>query len=123
MIKPLGDWTLGEVKTYCAGDSKKCKCCPFFRPIKEECVLQNTSPDLWELSNAYGFTDEEVRYANQLIVLLNVSPKAIVVRELSFDLCIQDGYNYIPLSWDLFPSVSGDSPVKLYKIAGRESEC
>lgn len=47
MSKPLRDWTIGELKKYCASKNERCDGCLFVDGFY--CILQDNAPMNWDI--------------------------------------------------------------------------
>jgi hypothetical protein len=115
---PLYNWTLAEVKIYCAS-IKECCDCPFFNM---KCGLQNVPPNNWQFSGSYGFTEREAKDAKSIIRIMGLSQKAVIHRYEAGFILVVDGKRRIQIENSLFPSVKNDETVNLIEIAKYASE-
>lgn len=118
MDKPLKDWTLGEVKEYCASRNGNCADdCHFSRKgIGMVCEVA-PKPAWWTLANKPRWTEQEVKAAKAILALW---PDATI---------LEDGRPYYirvhgkdrllnTVGLDLFPSIQPGQSVKLSEICG-----
>ena len=127
--KPLGEWTLAEVKEYCQG--RTCLHCLFGIPEKDStnCLFKRSNPIGWNLSEPPRWTEQEVEDAKALLRLL---PGFITIERLTtkhFDteiLVIEDAKipnsNRLYLPTFLFPSLEMNKEVELKEIAEYKQE-
>lgn len=115
--KPLKDWTLGEISTYCKNHKEKVGVC-------ESCDLQpnlgwcpfNSSPADWDLSDNPRWTEQEVERAKAIKTLY---PDADRIEEC--DPIIQvlsEKFVIATLDTALFPSLSTGETASLDDIIG-----
>lgn len=68
MDKPLKDWTLGEVKHYCATRMTGCEGCKFGR--EQGCTFEDCVPARWDfVHDKISFTTEEIELIKAIRVL------------------------------------------------------
>lgn len=118
--KPLKDWTLGEVKEYCASRNGNCADdCPFsLKGIGMVCEVA-PKPAWWTLADRPRWTEQEVELFRAIQVLY---PKAEYVERIKDSGVI--GLSNNTCGWitdidkDLFPSLCPGESVKLSEVCG-----
>ena len=77
-MKPLKDWTLGEIKAECKKRNAFCETngsCPFFAPEDKmfRCKIKhnvgNVFPGAWDLSEPPRWTEQEIKMAKAIKAL------------------------------------------------------
>jgi hypothetical protein len=128
MDKPKKDWTLGNIKEFCAnGKRAECSCieimCPFVLTtgIGYKCGLKEDFPRGWDLTDPPWFTEQEVEDAK---TLMRMHPHYDSIRRrdgLSVALiCNGDIRGHIDGA--MFPSVEVGETVKLSDIIGGNND-
>lgn len=118
--KPLKEWTLGEVKAYCAAKDGNClnDCKLTHKGITGKvCRLVTFRPAGWDLSDSPRFTPEEVERAKAIKIAFPGASAIIKVVDGSWAIL---HYNAPPT--DGFPSIRPGQTVKISDIIGGEHE-
>lgn len=130
-MKPLSDWTLGEVKERCAGANGRCKGenCELYCSDEEMCALiGHGQPREWTL-NKPTFTDREkevLRYIQEVhkaeYVLRKENGAALVSmdRPIKGEDCWFCASCYIAMPHNWFPGLPPDTVVKISEVVGDE---
>jgi hypothetical protein len=62
MSKPLRDWTIGELREYCANKGLWCDGCQFI----DICVLQDDAPMNWDILTLQEYEDRKEDKDNEI---------------------------------------------------------
>lgn len=118
--KPLKDWTLGEVKEYCASRNGNCAddCLFSKKGIVMVCGVVS-KPAWWDLSDKPRFTRQEVESAKIISVLF---PEATHIERLRGSKVLgitgaEDGW-IANIESSLFPEIKSGQSVTLDEIIG-----
>lgn len=118
MDKPLRDWTLGEVKEYCASRNGNCADdCPLSRKgIGMVCEVA-PKPAWWTLADKPRWTEQEVERAKAIKLLYKDAEK---IQECDPVAKILNNYDSVIAQVDtgMFPSLRPDESVALDEIIG-----
>ena len=117
--KPLKDWTLGEISTYCKNHKEKvgvCGSCDL-QPNLGWCPF-NSSPADWELSDKPRWTEQEVEDARAVKRLLEADLVSRAAYGNGLVAIKSDWSVSIVLSRDCFPSLRPGETVTLDDIIG-----
>lgn len=118
MDKPLKDWTLGEVKEYCASRNGNCA---------DDCILSRKGigmvcevapkPAWWTLADKPRFTEQEVERAKAIRLLYKDAEK---IQECDPVAKILNNYDSVIAQVDtgIFPSLRPGETVTLDEIIG-----
>lgn len=118
MDKPLKDWTLGEVKEYCASRNGNCA---------DDCILSRKGigmvcevapkPAWWTLADKPRFTEQEVERAKAIRLLYKDAEK---IQECDPVAKILNNYDSVIAQVDtgMFPSLRLGETVTLDEIIG-----
>lgn len=121
-LKPLKDWTIGEVVKAC-GDSE-CDHCALF--ADGGCIFGNDeSPEYWDeeyIPHIMTFTPQEIEYAK---LLQRMFPTATTIaryaqgagNELTVRYIVKEQPHYATINPDTFPSIAPGTSVMLSEIA------
>jgi len=113
-VKPLKDWTLGELQEYCTRHGTGCGGCPFYDD--GVCRLYDASPEAWDLTDPPRFTPEEVVRA-QALKLFEPLIDALRADE-AFVYALSEGIVVLHTTCDLFPSIKPGETVEISNIIG-----
>lgn len=125
MDKPLKDWTLEEVQSYCNSCGDSCQSCK----IKDWCyqnpVIGNMIPGDWDLTDIPRWTEQEVETARQVLSLYGGNQEHLVLARDKKGRLFLKNFEGLSDEWDvleikptLFPSIKPDCFFYISEITG-----
>lgn len=118
--KPLGEWTLAEVKAECEKYQlcdPKCAAYTYEYGSAVRCRLR-FAPTTWGLTEPSRWTEQDRKDAHTISSILSSTNSVTISRLPSGALLLSDNYASLKLYRNLFPSLKPNESVELDKILG-----